>query len=47
MILGLQINPFIGNYRAGEVGFALASEGLKSIPAIVLQEMSQYRIANA
>ena len=47
MIMGLKVNPYIGNYRVGEVGFALAGEAMKSIPPTILQEMVMYRIANA
>jgi len=46
-MFGLKVNPYVMNYRAGEVSFGIASEALKAIPGYILSEMAQYRIHNA
>lgn len=47
MILGLRMNPYLSNYRAGEVSYSLSTQALQSIPPYIIQEMAQYRLANA
>ncbi len=47
MMFGLKVNPYVMNYRAGEVSFGIANEALKAIPGYILSEMAQYRIHNA
>jgi hypothetical protein len=47
MMHGLKINPYIGDYKIGEVSFKLASESLNEIPKAIMAEMSQYRLHHA
>lgn len=47
MIMGLKVNPYLGDYTIGEVSYSLATDALKSIPSVILAEMSQYRLHNA
>jgi len=47
MMFGLKVNPYVMDYRAGEISFSLSGEAMKSIPPYIYSEMSQYRIHNA